>query len=625
MREVAASALPRGSGMTLGRTTALAGAAAVFLAALLLPQHAYAAAGDLPPLVRDIGISLLAAGVLAIIFAKLKIPSIAAFLLAGVVVGPLVLNQVSDPESINTIAELGFVLLLFTIGLEIDVRQLLGKGRKYLVVGALQFPLTLLFGLLIASLLAAIGIGGALLDDPLAPLYIGVTVAASSSLLVIALFQQNFELDTQPGRIALVLLICQDIWAIVVMLIQPNLSDPSLSPILFAFAGIAILIAVAAIISRLLMPIAFRWIAKSRELTVLAALAWCFTIVAIGINIDALTSLLGFNLHMNVGAGMAALIAGATIAAMPFATEVVAKVGLVKDFFVTLFFVGLGIAIPALSGWSVPILAVVVAIVAIVARQLIFFPLLYFVGVDQRTSEVTSIRLSQISEFGLVIAFIGVQSGHIGPELSSAIILAFVFTSVLTTPLYRSAYNIYDRLKPALRLLGFKEHHATEAAANHEGAIGILGLYREAFALLNKLEAERPELLGRIVVVDFNVELHDRVRKLGAHVAYGDLANEATLLHAGIDQASILLATIPDHLLRGTSNRKLVQSLRRLNPSALIIANAEDPAGVDAVYAAGADYVYVPSVEVAGSLAAALDAALEGELADYRSTRSPGG
>lgn len=603
--------------------TALRLVPVAFVALLaLLPQPAFAAAGDLPPLVLDIGLSLLAAGVLAIVFAKLKVPSIAAFLLAGVVVGPLVLNQVSDPASIDTIAQLGFVLLLFTIGLEIDVRQLIGRGKKYLIVGALQFPLTLVFGLLVANLLVSLGIGADLLSDPLAPLYVGVTIAASSSLLVIAVFQQHFELDTQPGRIALVLLICQDIWAIVVMLIQPNLADPAVSPILFAFAGIALLIAIAAVVSRLVMPIAFRWIAKNRELTVLAALAWCFTIVAVGMNLDALASLVGIDSHLNVGAGMAALIAGATIAALPFATEVVAKVGLVKDFFVTLFFVGLGIAIPAIDSWSVPILAVLVAILAIAARQIVFFPLLYFFRVDLRTAEVTSIRLAQISEFGLVIAFIGVQSGHISAELSSAMILAFVFTSVLTTPLYRTAYDIYEKLKPALKLFGFKENVDTGEEKGKEGSIMILGLYREAMALVHKIAAEQPDLIHRVVVVDFNVALHDDVRKLGAHVAYGDLANEATLLHAGVDQASVLLTSIPDHLLRGTSNRQLVQSLRQLNPTATIMATAEDPAAMEQLRRAGADYVYLPSVEIADTLSEALTATLSGELDSYKARQT---
>ena len=607
--------------MTVRSNFIKVGAAIVFGLAFL-PRPAFAAAGDLPPLVLDIGLSLLAAGVLAIAFARLKVPSIAAFLLAGVVVGPLVLNQVSDPASIDTIAQLGFVLLLFTIGLEIDVRQLIGRGKKYLIVGALQFPLTLVFGLLVANLLVSLGIGADLLSDPLAPLYVGVTIAASSSLLVIAVFQQHFELDTQPGRIALVLLICQDIWAIVVMLIQPNLADPAVSPILFAFAGIVLLIAIAAVASRLVMPIAFRWIAKNRELTVLAALAWCFTIVAVGMNLDALASLIGIDSHLNVGAGMAALIAGATIAALPFATEVVAKVGLVKDFFVTLFFVGLGIAIPAIDSWSVPILAVLVAILAIAARQIVFFPLLYFFKVDQRTAEVTSIRLAQISEFGLVIAFIGVQSGHISAELSSAMILAFVFTSVLTTPLYRTAYDIYEKLKPALRVFGFKESEDTEEEKSKEGSIMILGLYREAMALVHKIAAEQPELINRVVVVDFNVALHDDVRRLGAHVAYGDLANEATLLHAGVDQASVLLASIPDHLLRGTSNRQLVQSLRLLNPTATIMATAEDRLAMDKLLKAGADYVYLPSVEIAETLGEALNATLSGELDSFKARQT---
>lgn len=601
--------------MGLGLTKWGVGVAA-FVAVMLVAQPAFAAEGTLPPLVLDIGLSLLAAGVLSVLFARLNVPSIAGFLLAGVVVGPLVLNLVSDPASIDTIAQLGFVLLLFTIGLEIDVRQLIGRGRKLLLVGALQFPLTLLFGLLVANLFVAIGIGGTLLSDPLAPLYVGVTIAASSSLLVIALFQQHFELDTQPGRIALVLLICQDIWAIVVMLLQPNMQDPAFEPILFAFLGIVVLIAIAAVLARLLMPIAFRWIAKARELTVLAALAWCFTIVAIGMNIDAVTEAVGFNLHMNVGSGMAALIAGATIAALPFASEVVAKVGLVKDFFVTLFFVGLGMSIPAIAGLSVPVLAVLVAVVAVLSRQLVFFPLLYLFGVDQRTSEVTSVRLSQISEFGLVIAFIGVQSGHIGADLNSAIILAFVFTSVLTTPLYRWAYGIHLAVRPVLERLGFREKEVASSEPEHAGTIAVLGLHREAQALIRSLAERQPQLLPRLVVVDFNVALHDEIRALGAHVTYGDLANEATLLHAGLDRASVMLSTISDHLLRGTSNAKLVGALRRINPSAIIIANAPDETTAASVRAAGADHVYVPSTEIAETLGTILFAALEGRSAE---------
>lgn len=576
----------------------------------------------MPPLVHDIGISLLLAGVLAIVCARLKIPSIAAFLLAGVLAGPLVLRQVTDPENIDTIAQLGFVLLLFMIGLEIDIRSILKSGRTIIVAGLLQYPLTILFGFAAAKLLALIGLG-ALIEGNMAPFYIGVVIAGSSTIQVVKLFQEHFELDTEPGRIALSILIFQDIWAIVVTLLQPNLGHPEPLPIVFSFVGIGLLILLGVLLARFGVSYAFRWISKVPELILLGAISWCFVVVFLGTNLDAITEAgFGINLHMTVGPGMSALIAGATIANLPYSTEVITKVGIVKDFFVTLFFVGLGIAIPAPDGWSVPLLALGMAVVAIIARQLVFFPLLYLLGVDQRNSEVSSIRLAQISEFGLVIAFLGVEQGHISPDLNAAIILAFVLTALATTPLYQQAYALHELFRPWLSRLGFKEPPASEEEKSEEYAVAILGLHRDASSLLHEIAKRRPELLPRILVIDFNVALHDRIREMGVNVEYGDISNDETLLHAGIDKAKIVVCTISDDLLRGITNRELVKTVRKLNPGAVIIANAVDMKNYEAVERAGADYVYMARLEVAEALSELLGEVLAGRLKDYKAGKA---
>ena len=117
------------------------------VSALLVAPSAFAAGGEMPSLVHDIGISLLVAGALGVIFTRLKIPSIAAFLLAGIIIGPIGLKQVTDPVNIDTIAQLGFILLLFLIGLEIDFKKILGSGKAIIVTGLLQYPLTILFGI----------------------------------------------------------------------------------------------------------------------------------------------------------------------------------------------------------------------------------------------------------------------------------------------------------------------------------------------------------------------------------------------------------------------------------------------------------------------------------------------
>lgn len=591
-------------------------------ASLLAAAPALAAGGDLPGLVQDIGASLLVAGVLAIIFARLKIPSIAAFILAGVLVGPQAFSLVTDPTNIEAIAQIGFVLLLFVIGLEIDIRSLLGGNRATLIAGAVQYPITLMFGLLVTHALIFSGFGGLLADMPLAPFYAGIAIAGSSSLLVVKLFQEHFELDTNPGRIALTILIFQDIWAIIVTLLQPSLADPNFEAIAFSFLGIGLLIAIATILARTVVTAAFGWIAKVPELILLGALSWCFALVAVGTNIDNLTGLFGINWHMSVGAGMAALIAGATIASLPFSVEIITKVGLLKDFFITLFFVGLGISMPALTGWEVPVLAIALGILAIAARQIIFFPLFYFMGTDQRTSEVTSIRLAQISEFGLVIAFLGLELGHISQDMASVIILAFVFTAILTSPLFENAYGIYDRIKSTLIMLGFKEPGELDEEQADEIVLAVLGLHREASSLLHELARDRPELLPKIRVVDFNVALHPKVREMGIQVEYGDLSNDETLIHAGIDRAKIILCTISDDLLRGVSNKELVKTLRHLNPGAIIISNAIDMRAYQEVLDAGADYVYMARLEVARALADAVSHAVDGTLSDYQSQQN---
>jgi Kef-type K+ transport system membrane component KefB len=609
----------RGKQRIAGPACEIAIAVAVVLIVSALP--AAASEGGLPPLVHDIGIGLFLSGLLAILFARIKFPAIAGYILAGIVAGPLALKLVTDAANIDTIAQLGFVLLLFVIGLEMDVGKIIKSGRTILVTGALQYPLIVLFGFLVANLLALVGFS-AFLGGNLGALYVGLVIACSSTLLVVKLFQEAFELDTAPGRIALGLLVIEDVWAIVVIVLQPNLQHPEFLPIVESFVGIAVLAGFAFLTAKTLIPIAFRWIAKMPEIILVGAIAWCFAIVFLGANFDISThDLLGLDTHFAVGSGMGALIAGATIASLPYSTEIITKVSVVKDFFVTLFFVGLGLSIPAPSGPGVLILAVAIAVAAIVARQLVVFPLLYYTGLDQRNAEVTSIRMAQISEFSLVIAFLGAELGHLTPDLASAFIFAFVLTALATTPLYHAAYRIHAALAPTLRFLGFKDPPEQAKLDEKEWRLALLGFHRVASSLLHDIARDDPPLVKETLVIDFSVALHERIREAGAHVEYGDLSNPDTLHHAGVDRARVVVSTVPDDLMRGTDNRRLVAAVRRINPKAIIIANAVNLADVDGIYDAGADYVFLSRIDTARALNEAIGMALNGSLAEFRAAR----
>ena len=590
---------------------------------LLFSPAAWAAGGDMPSLVHDIGISLLAAGALGVLFTRLKIPSIAAFLLAGVIVGPLGLKQVTDPANVDTIAQLGFILLLFLIGLEIDLKKIMASGKPIIVSGLLQFPLTILFGIGAVKLMLMFGIGGELLaESPHAALYVGVILACSSTLLVVKLFQEHFELDTVPGRLSLGILIFQDIWVIIAILIQPNLQNPDLGLIAMSFLGILLLGLFTVIMALSFVGRAFNWIAKTPEMTLLGALAWCFIVVFVGVNLDNIfEATYGKSFHMAVGPGMAALIAGASIATLPSSTEIITKVATVKDFFITLFFVALGISIPMPESLDVLVIALSIAVLAIVARQVIFFPLFYFTGVDQRNAEVGAIRLAQISEFGLVISFLGVKLGHLSPSLTSAVIFAFIITALATPLLYSRAYEIHKWVQPALEKFGFKAPPELQLEHGRQYKLALLGFHRDASSLLYNLTESDPDLVEDTLIVDFNVALHPAIAATGATVKYGDLANPETLHHLGLNRCQVIVCTIPDDLLRGIDNRSLVHVVREMAPQAAIIANAIAIDEIQRVYAAGADYVYLNRFEVAWTLQRAVQAGVEQQLDVFRQER----
>lgn len=582
---------------------------------LTLPVAAAAEASD--PLVLDIGYSFLFASLLAALFARFRIPTIAAYLLAGVLVGPLVTGLVTDQHNIDTISHLGLVLLLFLIGLEINIPKLLSSGKTLVLTGILQFPLCVVFGVSLGWLLQKTGWQA--VQGPFIPLYIGIVIAASSTLLIVKQFQDKYQLDTTVGRLALGILIFQDLWAMVVLTVQPNFSQPDLGPVVMTFIGILILAGIALLLARYILPTAFRWLARSPELMLVAALGWCFGIAFLGDNLGGIFESLGLHLPMHVSLEMGALIAGAAIASLPYAYEVVSKVTAVRDFFVTLFFVGLGMGIPRPDGMDVLLFALLIALIAIASRALIFFPTLMATGLNRHFSFAASVKMLPISEFSLVIAYLGVSFGHITMETVAAIIFAFVLTALIYPMLFDKSQSMYLKVGPLLTKLGIKPsaEPQKEDASGHDHEIVLLGFHRVASSLFCEIERHDPERLSKILVVDFNVNLHPEIEKRGATAHYGDISNLETLRHAGVDKASIIICTIPDDLLKGTNNLTLTRSLRAMNPDAVIITNAVKTTDVKALYEAGADYVYLPRLDSAKHLLPVIEAAANGAIKAY--------
>ncbi|MCA8940448.1 MAG: cation:proton antiporter, partial [Planctomycetes bacterium] len=392
------------------------------------------------------------------------------------------------------------------------------------------------------------------------------------------------------------------------------------------FLGTAILAVVAAVVARYVLPIAFKWIAKLPELTLVVALGWCFGVATFGEHLESVLGLIGLDLpKVNVSSGMGALIAGTTIASLPYAHHVVSKVAVVRDFFVTLFFVALGMSIPAPESIDVILLAVAFAGISILARYFIFFPVMYFTGLDRRNAFVSSTKLAQVSEFCLVIAYLGQYYEHIDSNTVSAVIFAFVITALITPSLFSAGDAMHDKFGGLLSKLGFKAPATSgEKADAHHSKIVFLGFHRVASSLLHEIGVNRPEMIKEVSVVDFNVALHGKINATGAHVHYGDISNDDMLIHLGVDKAQVIVSTIPDDVLKGTSNEQLTRMLRGIAPDAYIIANANTAEDAQKSYAAGASYVYMGRIETARAILPALDAALGDELESYVEDRNAG-
>jgi Kef-type K+ transport system membrane component KefB len=558
-------------------------------------------------LIGDITLATLFAWVLGLLAHFSRQPLILAYLIAGFVIGPFGMGWIKSQESIGFISELGLIFMLFMIGLEIDLKKIVRAGKIILFAAGGQILCGCLLGFLF---FAAIGlsIGAGKFDA----LYLCVACALSSTVIIVKVLYEKRELDTLPGRITLGVLVLQDIFAILFLAVQPSLGNLQVGVILLSVVRVGVLVATALALSRYVLPRLFHQIARRPELILLGALAWCFLIGEVA-----------ERLHLS--REMGSLVAGVSLSTFPYALDVTAKVTTLRDFFITLFFVAVGMSIPV-PGLSVIGLALIIAAFTVVSRLVTTFTPLYLMKQGLRASLLPAINLAQISEFSLVVIQTGVAAGHISTTTASAASFAFVVLAVLSTFAMTKSGEITRLLIGPLKRIGIRDLDQalpTEAGGKEGGhrkarRIVILGFFRAASALLSQIERHNEALLERISVVDFNPLVFGTLEARGLHVIYGDISNVDTLVHAGIDNAEIIILSVPDSLLVGANNEKLIRHVRSLNPTAKIVATADLLADVNDLYEAGADYVTVTRVSDARELFSVIEAVDAGLLAEKR-------
>lgn len=551
-------------------------------------------------LVTDIAVCIIAAWVVAVAGQVARQPLLLAYLLAGFAIGPHGFKWVTDAATIQTISSIGLILLLFMIGLEIDLKKMVSAGKIITLTGAVQILGCVLLGWLFFKL---VGLAGTWLEA----LYLGVAAAMSSTVIIVKILYDKRELETLAGRITLGVLVLQDIAVILFLAVQPNLKSPEALALAKAFGSVLLLVGVAFGMSRFVLPPLFRSIARLPELVLVGALAWCFAMA-------------GFANYLNLSPEMGALIAGVMVSTFPYTLDVIAKVTSLRDFFVTLFFVGLGMTVP-LPTWNLLFWMLVFSAFVVVTRLLKVFPTLYRMKMGHRMSLLPAINLAQMSELSLVLLALGNKSGDVSDQSLGVAAFAFAFLAVNSTYAILHSEKLLRAAGPWLDRFGYPDLAAVAPETvlqEHPARICFLGFSWTASSLLEEISRRKVGWLPDVQVIDFNPVVNEKLRRRGVRVVYGDLSQRNVLEHAGVPHAEIIVCTLPDMVLKGLSNHKLLHQLRELNPRAQIIVHAEKLSDIPMLYADGADYVTVPRLLEADDLLQAIEAAGKNALAGQR-------
>ena len=481
---------------------------------------------------------------------RLRLPSIVGLLLTGVIVGPYGLGLVHDIEVVESLAEVGIILLLFTIGIEFSLHTLLSLKRIVGIAGTLQV------GLSIAGTYAAARLLGR--SDSEAVLW-GFLVALSSTAIVLKLLGERGETDSPHGRIAVGVLILQDLSVVPMMFLLPLLAGSTASSTAslgWVIAKAVGTVAVVLVSARMVIPPLLHQVVRTRshELFVLGIVVICF-------GTAWLTSLAGLSLALG------AFVAGILISESDYGQQALADVLPLRDLFSSLFFVSVGMLLNggfALSHAGTIVLIVMGLLVGkfvtgAVATLALRYPL--------RTAVLTGLALAQIGEFSFVLARAGMASGLIGDEMYQVFIAAAVITMLAAPFLLRAAPVLADRaaqLALARWLAGRPQIEGEARGMPLKDHVIIAGFGVNGRNVARALAAANIPYL----ILEMNPETVRVERQKGIPIAYGDAAHEAVLRHAYIEAARVAVVAISD----AAATRRVVELARRLNPRVYLIA-----------------------------------------------------
>lgn len=513
----------------------------------------------------QISLVIAIAVAISLVMRFLRQPLILGYIITGIVVGPSVLNIVHAKDAFETFSQIGIALLLFIIGLGLNAGVIRGLGKVSLVTAGLIFLLVGSAGHLVSVLLGF---------DNTTGIYLGIALFFSSTIIILKTLSDRHELGRLYGQVAIGVILVDDVVATlalvsVVMISSGSTDMVALSWLVIktALLGIGLYISGAWLVPRL-----GKTLARSSELLFLFSLGW-------GLSVASLFDVAG--LSHEIGA----LFAGVSLAGLPYATEMAAKLKPLRDFFIVLFFVTLGelFTFGALKESLVP--ALLLSLIVMVGKPLFVMISLGMLRYTRLTSFKAAIHLSQISEFSIILIVYAASMHVVSADAVPVITLVGLITIALSTYLMKYDDQLFKIFDKYLKI--FERSRITETRKRHNAySVILFGYHKGGHEFVQAFR----EMNQRYLVVDFNPEIIEHLEGQGIRHAYGDMTDEEFLVEINAAKAELVVSTV-DVL---DTNLATLRFLRRHNPDASFICHALSYDDAAKLYEHGASYVSLP-------------------------------
>ena len=525
---------------------------------------------------HELAAILMLAGVIGVVALKLRQPLIIGYIITGILVGPAALNWVSGGSELKLLSSVGISMLLFVVGLKLDVGLIRSVGPVALATGLGQIVFTSLFGFLIA-----LGLGYAAVPA----LYIAVCLTFSSTIIIVKLLSDKREIDSLHGRIAVGFLVVQDIAVILAMILLTSFNlqggdGMAGQAIRLLLVGSAFVLGTAATMRWVMPPLLGR-LAQNQELLVLFAVAWA-------VGLAALADVVGFSKEVG------AFLGGVSIASTAYREAIASRLTGLRDFLLLFFFIDLGSGLNLSAAGLQLGPALVLSVFVLVGNPLIVVAIMGAMGYRRRTGLLAGLTVAQISEFSLILAALGLQLGQLGEGEVSLITLVGVITIALSTYMILGSERLYGWLKEPLRLLEratpFSELGGSTSGPARVDVI-LLGLGRFGGAIHRQLQPHNLSILG----IDFDPQALRLAAAQGLPVQYGDSEDPEFTASLPLSSATVVVSTLPAL----ESNAAIQHGLQAAGFQGHFIATAHDEAEVAKLEFLGAQRTLLPFLDAA--------------------------